>query len=334
MYQVIYMGGGWIGDVVFFTISVWFLLDRNLTIKNSFKRIWLLERELLFWSLTLFVVTLVLHRTGVYSGGITYVGIQSILPISMNLWWYPTSYALFLLFLPYLSRGLRALSKKLHGTLALSVLLLWGVAGLIPQFTFNLTEKSVFVFIYLAILISYYKWYMREFSVKTCATIIAGGFAVNTLYWLLANILYLHTGKKLTLQNFPFDHWMITEVMMGFALFVLFSKMSWHSKFVNVLAGSAFGIYLIHTYPSIQATWASLFPMPRVYNGAWSILTGLLAILIIYVGCLILDLIRQGLFKLTIDKHRGKLFERFYGFLTRKIASIQKRYISKEEAQQ
>ena len=52
------MGGGWVGNFIFFTISIWFLLDRQNTLKSSLKRIWILERELLFWSLALFAATL------------------------------------------------------------------------------------------------------------------------------------------------------------------------------------------------------------------------------------------------------------------------------------
>lgn len=43
-------GGGKVGVVIFFTISAWFFLDKEQTIKSNLKRIWILEREVLFWS--------------------------------------------------------------------------------------------------------------------------------------------------------------------------------------------------------------------------------------------------------------------------------------------
>ncbi len=79
------------------------------------------------------------------------------MPLSFDLWWYATSYALFLLFLPYLSRGLQPLGRKLHGMLAASLLVIWGIVGIIPLIRFNLRKMSVFVFLYWFILISYYK---------------------------------------------------------------------------------------------------------------------------------------------------------------------------------
>lgn len=44
-------GGGKVGVVIFFSISAWFSLDREQTIKSNLKRVWIMERELLFWSL-------------------------------------------------------------------------------------------------------------------------------------------------------------------------------------------------------------------------------------------------------------------------------------------
>lgn len=45
--------GGKVGVVIFFSISAWFFLDKEQTIKSNLKRVWIMERELLFWSLTL-----------------------------------------------------------------------------------------------------------------------------------------------------------------------------------------------------------------------------------------------------------------------------------------
>ncbi|KOA48844.1 hypothetical protein BAAM0483_06915 [Bifidobacterium animalis subsp. animalis MCC 0483] len=41
--------------------------------------------------------------------------------------------------------------------LAASLLVIWGIVGIIPLIRFNLRKMSVFVFLYWFILISYYK---------------------------------------------------------------------------------------------------------------------------------------------------------------------------------
>ena len=48
-YQMCFMPFGKIGIALFLLISLWFLVDRKQTIKESCRKVWLLERELLFW---------------------------------------------------------------------------------------------------------------------------------------------------------------------------------------------------------------------------------------------------------------------------------------------
>ena len=50
-FQLDMAGGGKVGVAIFFSISAWFFLDREQPIKSNLKRVWIMERELLFWSL-------------------------------------------------------------------------------------------------------------------------------------------------------------------------------------------------------------------------------------------------------------------------------------------
>lgn len=47
-FQLAMAGGGKVGVVIFFSISAWFFLDKEQTIKSNLKRVWIMERELLF----------------------------------------------------------------------------------------------------------------------------------------------------------------------------------------------------------------------------------------------------------------------------------------------
>lgn len=50
--------GGKIGVVAFFSISAWYLSEAG-GVRAGLRRVWILEREMLFWSLTLLAVTAV-----------------------------------------------------------------------------------------------------------------------------------------------------------------------------------------------------------------------------------------------------------------------------------
>lgn len=42
-FQLVMQSGGVVGVVIFFTISAWFFLDKEQTIKSNLKRIWILS---------------------------------------------------------------------------------------------------------------------------------------------------------------------------------------------------------------------------------------------------------------------------------------------------
>ena len=88
-FQLVMQGGGKVGVVIFFSISAWFFLDKEQTIKSNLKRVWIMERELLFWSLILVAFYLVFDRADL---GMKLM-VKSIAPLSMGLWWYATAYA-------------------------------------------------------------------------------------------------------------------------------------------------------------------------------------------------------------------------------------------------
>lgn len=322
-YQMIYMSGGWIGDFIFFVISVWYLLDRDLSLRSSLRRIWILERELLFWSLTLLAVTIWLRQEGIYSEGIRSWVVRSMLPLSMDVWWYPTSYALFLLFMPFLVRGARALGRDMHKRLALICLILWGFLGLVPKINYNLSTHSVFVFIYWFILISYYRWYMHALTVKQCWRLIAAGVAVMLLYWSATNILFAWTGKMAKAQIFIFNHWKLPTMMIGFGIFLLVVRTHFYNRVVNFIAASAFGVYLIHSYPPVWFGFITKYMGVEVmYDSRFPILFGAAAIGGIFCVCLMLDMARNVLFHFTVDRHRGRCFDRLYAWYAKNPIQI------------
>ncbi|KOA57159.1 acyltransferase family protein [Bifidobacterium breve] len=159
-FQLVMAGGGKIGVVIFFSISAWFFLDKEQTIKSNLQRVWIMERELLFWSLILVTFYLVFDRADLSMK----LMVKSVMPLSMGVWWYATAYAIFLALLPFLAKGLKALGREYHLALATTVLVIWGLTSFIPGMI--KINDGFFGFIYLFILISAYKWYMEPFTTK------------------------------------------------------------------------------------------------------------------------------------------------------------------------
>lgn len=96
-----------IGNNLFFLISAWFLSSKaedSINLKYSFSSCVRLERIVLFYSISLLCLSLIFNR-GV---SLTLV-LKSIFPTLFGLWWYPTTYIVFLLMWPFYHKGLKTL---------------------------------------------------------------------------------------------------------------------------------------------------------------------------------------------------------------------------------
>ena len=98
--------------------------------------------------------------------------------------------------------------------------------------------------------------------------------------------------------------------MVGFGMFLLFDRVTFHSRVINRIAQSAFAVYLITDYAaSKKLLWARLFNLQGLLQQPLAILRILGILLAIYAVCTLLDFIRQALFAVTIDRRRGHWFE-------------------------
>lgn len=171
-FQLVMAGGGKIGVVIFFSISAWFFLDKEQTTKSNRKRVWIMERELLFWSLILVTFYLVFDRADL---GMKLM-VKSVMPLSMGVWWY-AAYAIFLAPLPFLARGLKALGREYHLALAATVLVIWGLTSFIPGMIG--INDGFLGSTYLFILFSAYKWYMEPFTTRQVWLMIGTGLGFS-----------------------------------------------------------------------------------------------------------------------------------------------------------
>ena len=307
-FQLVMAGGGKVGVVIFFSISAWFFLDKEQTIKSNLKRVWIMERELLFWSLALVVFYLVFDRADL---GMKLM-VKSVMPLSMGLWWYATAYAIFLALLPFLAKGLKALGREYHLVLAATVLVIWGLTSFVPltlgsapYVASSLT--GAFAFVYLFILTSAYKWHMKPFTTKQVWLMIGIGLGFFVLYTAASATLSL-LGHNMDI--FITRDWKLPVIMVGFGVFLLFDRVTFHSRVINRIAQSAFAVYLITDYAaSEKLLWTRLFNLQDLYQQPFAILRILGILLAIYATCTLLDFIRQALFAATIDRRRGRWFE-------------------------
>ena len=160
-----------------------------------------------------------------------------------------TAYAIFLVLLPFLSRGLRLLGLEYHLALAATVLVIWRLTSFISKTLGDSALTGVFGFVYLFILTSAYKWYMKPFTTKQTWLMIGVGLGFFPLYTCASIALSLPV------------------IMVGFGMFLLFDRITFHRRVINRIAQSAFAVYLITDQAiSEKLLWGRLFNLQNLYQ--------------------------------------------------------------------
>ena len=307
---------GKIGVGIFFIISAWYLVDKKVTPHYAMKKAWILEKEILFWSLLLLGASVVMTKKNLVTVNMHSLILKSIFPLVKGLWWYASSYVLFLLLLPPLKIGLQALNQSIHKYLSVLVIGVWGIVALFPRLGAINTANGAFGMALCLVLIAYYKWYMKPISSRCLICILSGCAAVVIAWWACIRLVSvrLHVGSAYMVyltQGWP----SLFPCIISFCIFVLFSRLHFSNNMVNKIASCTFGVYLVHSYPAINdLIWKSDNVPVKVSSNPFLIL---IYALLIFVICAIAELMRKALFYLIFRKNSGKLFDFIYNKITK-----------------
>lgn len=314
---------GGVGDCLFFFISVWYICEESADYKRQFKRVWILERELLFWSLLILSCNLLFQRLGLQE---TYSKkelvehlVYGLFPTFSTHWWFPTNYMLFLLIAPVLSTGLRKAGKQLHEILAI---ILFTLYGFIPFAVMNhfagelhiTMNYSVWLFIYQFILITYICWYkpnwLKSKSLMTKFMWIGGLFGIVSQ--AICTVLISKVVSMFWMNNpacFP---------SMLFALGMIAiaqQKEPYYNKIINRIASATLTVYLLFTDSFISSCLSASTHVASSDN-VMLLLGNIALCLASFMIAILLGIIRQVLFAVTIDRRRGHWFNLLWNKLS------------------
>lgn len=86
--------------------------------------------------------------------------------------------------------------------------------------------------------------------------------------------------------------------------------MHFRSVLINRLAACSFGVYLISDHPVVRdILWHKLLTLDIVSSWGPLLLTSLCILVVLYLALSAVDVLRQCLFAITIDRRKGWLFD-------------------------
>lgn len=296
---------GKIGVDIFMIICGYFMVEQQFTWKKLLK----LEVPVWFYSVLFGILACFVFEDD--------LGIENVLyflfPVLSNQgdqYWFVPCYMATILLSPAINKVIKSLNYKTFKRVLLVAVLLVSVIPTVfrvtPIFDGNI---SLFVLLYV---IGAFLRLNQDILHKTrmwCSVlllfIISAAMIVGTVLLKSVSADCLWVGGS------------IFSISISVLLFVIFAKFPMgYNKWINGIAATTFGIYLIHDNLYVRNhLWTQWLHCQEYYSSEKLWLHGLCCVVIVFVGCMIIEAVRQVLFsrirKMVLS---GKKLRRWYPF--------------------
>ena len=312
--QLLYYGGH-VGLDVFVIISGYFLVDSKRLNLSKIARIWL---ELLFYSVGLYYLIYIL---GI---GMDFFNEFSILrvftPVSSEIWPFASAYCGLMVLYPFVNRLIKTLSKNSFRVLLAIMLLFWSVIPTFSSATYGCSYLMWMVTLYMVA--GYIKLYPEDFQkgkvfYRRVMFILWGLSFASAVVLDVLGLKYEVCARYATHFS-GMQH--INIVVIAICLFLTFRDVKIENpstgSVINVIAGTTFGVYLIHDNPFLSMwIWKQLFRNAEYINEWWFVVASIGEVIAIFAACMVIEFARQNLLEKWYMKGINKLLEKPQKFL-------------------
>jgi hypothetical protein len=258
----------------------------NITVKKFLKL--LLEIE--FYKVVIYLIFLL---SG-YSPFTLMAFIKAMLPVYGIGTGFTGSYLVFFLFIPYLNRLIQAMDEREHRRLIVLCIIVDSVLQTFLKAPQAFTYVGLFMMLYF--ISSYIRLYPKALfdngKVWGCVVLIT--LLLSWLSVLFCGFIYHMTGRKI-LYYFVNDSNKLLAVITAVSAFMFFKnlKMKYHPV-INVVAGSAFGVLMIHANSDTmrQWLWRDVLDNVGAFNSEYFVVHAVVSVVAVYAVCTLIDMVR------------------------------------------
>lgn len=283
----------------FTLITGYFMINKSITLKK-FLKIYL---EVKFYYLLFYLIFLI--------SGYEPFSLKGLIKTVFNVCYeagesYVATYIVFFLFIPILNMLIKAMSQKQYKYLILLLFTYFTVLS-----TFMLHET--FNFLGWMITMYFVGGYIRLYPCKIfeSAKTALYGIIISLVLMVLSLTVIDYTGfMGLDSYFFFHDSHKFLAVTLSVSIFLFFKNINIrNSRIINTAAASTFGILLIHANSSTMRRflWGTVFDNVSMYNSKYIVLHSIFAVVMVYLVCLILDMIRIIIIEKPLFKKLDKI---------------------------
>lgn len=311
---------GNIGTVLFVLISGCFLVnDNNSTMKKTIK-LWI---EIAFYSIMIYIVFVIL---GIEK--FSYLSLlKSIMPITFNEYWFATTYILLFIFHKYLNIIVNSLTRKAHLFLILLGFLIFSIINFCTLQRLYCNEFVQFIFFY--IVGAYFGKYRNNFfsNNKTNYIVLTVMIIVLICSVIVLDLLGTKISYLVGHSTYFFSRMSPFVIILSISLLNIFlNKKFYINKFINKISQGVFAVYLISDNNYVRnILWSDLLHNQKYFNSNALILHMFISIVLIFIICIFIELIRIFIFEKLYKTYLNKWIENCNLFFIEKTNYLFKR---------
>ena len=309
---------GKVGVNIFVLISGYLLINsKKLKITKVIK----ILSQLIFYSVSIYIV-LVLFKLVPFSKKHF---LYCFFPITFNTWWFASSYIILYLLSPFINKFANCIDKKTYKNLLIFMFCIWCVIPTLINKPLQSNNLIWFVFIYL--IGGYIRLYKDHIKIKHpySKTLILIALTLTS-----SILISLFQSKLPSMINSPTYFYSMNKLpilLTSLVIFMAFKNMNIKTnKFINKVAITTFGIYLIHDNPYIRKfLWQMLFKNSKYIDSSILIPYSIMACLLVFISCSIIEYLRITLIEKKymniVYKYENKI-NNYFNNMRKKISKI------------
>ena len=294
------INGGEIGNGIFFMLTGFFMFGKEFQLKKILK----LLGEVYFYSIFYLIIYIIIKFFNIYNFPELSIISQMMLfikvfiPITSGSWWFIQTYCVLFLFIPVLNKFVNKISSKRNDLLILFLIWIFWLVPKIFGFSYSNFQMAVFFYILGAELNK------TKLNINKWLSLL-----LFCVIWIL--LTFIDTKNSQILKNENIKEMLIkliyncitTAILTPLAvvfIFEFFKRIQIHySKFINIIASTTFGVYLIHdSTVGRELIWNKIFHcLDFQYNSKYFPIFAFGSIIIVFIVCSIIDFFRQVLFE-------------------------------------
>lgn len=293
---------GKIGVNVFIIITGYFSINSKFKIKKAIT----ICLETIFYSWFILIIYMTINGLqGLEAKSI----LRSIFPIIYNHYWFITVYIIIYFLSDYINILLKSISRKQYIFLISLLLIIWCILPSILM----VWDKFIPTYSYTQVGFSNIDWFVLMYMIGAFIRIHPikifddiKKINIVLIIFISLGILSVYVLDKLNINPTYFSLPMnqIIPLTISICLFLFFLNLKINSNnVINRIASCTLGIYLIHTNIILRdLIWVDILNVNNYTNSKYLVIYAIFAVAIVFLICMIIDLIRQIIFNRYINK--------------------------------